>query len=144
MMEQSKKVNRNGFTLIETTVALFILTLIFAIPMNSYSKFNNNLSKSTFISEFKSNWNYSLVNSKINQATILVHLNKTTQDITFKNSIWKKKIIVPKNFYLESSGTVKIGSDGTVRPFTMAIRDLDTNKLLKFKVQMDWGEIIVD
>ncbi|WP_244087660.1 competence type IV pilus minor pilin ComGD [Companilactobacillus sp. RD055328] len=133
-----------AFTLLEMVIALVIITMFLLIPLSSYNKIENNLQKVIFFNEVKTAWSYSLIQSKIHHDNVRFKFDASNQLIIYDQigSNDKKKMSLPKGIHLETTRSVVIDRDGTVRPFTIAFYDTDTQKLIKYKIQMEWGEII--
>ncbi|MDO1605052.1 hypothetical protein Q2T76_03165 [Lactobacillus sp. YT155] len=131
-----------AFTLLETTLALFVLTIVLAIPIASFSQFNSELTKTTFLKRCKVDWYSALLQARISQKPIYVKFLSYEQRIEFSSSVYHESLQVPSRLHLETKEGVTISRTGTVKPFTIAFTDVQTHKKISYKIQFNWGEVI--
>ena len=144
MMELLKKGNK-AFTLIEMVITLAIITVFLIIPMSNFNGFDRNLHKTIFFNEFTSAWRYSLAQTKIRNKGIEFRFDATNQLINyrqFRNYNWHT-LKMPQGIELKTTKNVIIKPDGTIRPFSIIFFDSDSQKNINYRIQMEWGEIIV-
>lgn len=130
----------SGFTLIETSIVLFIFCLIFTIPALKLENFKEEL-------ELKNTSR--LISSVIDTTTRRALLNKKVYNISyFKNSKQIhisqgndiQTIKVSSKVNIEHLDNIFVSNKGSIAPKTIVIRSKNKQKIIK--VQMKWGRMI--
>lgn len=143
------KNKRSSFTLVETVVAMAIMCGILLIPAINYHRQIAIQKEKIFLTEFRNNWNQQLKYSLLNNNTSIVYfdVSQKKQFIRFVRYPHMKENdqYLPDTLkIINDKKVITIHQDGSVSPQTIAFKSRLNSKVYKFKVQMEWGQLIYE
>ena len=129
-----------AFTLIESTITLIITSLLISVSLQVTPKLMHDQAIKNFSSELDHKFN--LLKALLNNEILLIEFEKKDSIITVKNLKNQNKIIyirLPKNLVLIRNTQIRFYGDSGISPITISFKDIESNKIYHFTLQMGWG-----
>ncbi|GAB5052738.1 competence type IV pilus minor pilin ComGD [Pediococcus ethanolidurans] len=138
-MRQSK----SGFTLIETLVVLSIIAFIFTFGHLTFKTVIEQQEEKQFWAKFDDDWKRYEQFANSEGVVTYITFDKSKRKIRFNPlktfNKENSEISLPKTLSLFSNQEVKIGSDGYVKPQTIAFQSEVNKCTYRLTIQLGWG-----
>ncbi|GEM_PF-6065037 len=131
-----------AFTLIESTITLIITSLLISVSLQVTPKLMHDQAIKNFSSELDHKFNLLKEKALLNNEILLIEFEKKDSIITVKNLKNQNKIIyirLPKNLVLIRNTQIRFYGDSGISPITISFKDIESNKIYHFTLQMGWG-----
>ncbi|MCT6893369.1 MAG: hypothetical protein M3Z38_04655 [Bombilactobacillus mellifer] len=131
-----------AFTLIESTITLIITSLLISVSLQVTPKLIHDQAIKNFSSELDHKFNLLKEKALLNNEILLIEFEKKDSIITVKNLKNQNKIIyirLPKNLVLIRNTQIRFYGDSGISPITISFKDIESNKIYHFTLQMGWG-----
>lgn len=143
-MEQLlKKETAKGFTLIESMVTLFIVTLLILVPAVELTGMKRSVERQQTVTTFVTQFEQAKKIAEISNSSALIRYYPTSRKIVVAQAGTTKLLVrIPANMQVFGlTSALNIGNDGYVAPTTITFTDGSWSR--KITIQMMWGELIV-
>lgn len=129
-----------GFTLIETSIVLFVFCLIFTIPTLKLVDFKERIELRNTTRLVKSVIENSTRKALLNRKVYRISYYKNDHEIDVRSGNESTHIPINPDITIDNLFNVYISNNGTVSPRTITV--IGKKRQERIKIQMSWGRMI--
>ncbi|WP_062903778.1 competence type IV pilus minor pilin ComGD [Pediococcus damnosus] len=135
--------SKHGFTLIESLVVLTIVSLLFSTGNMAFKRVIEQQHEKEFWATFDREWKRYEQFANLEGVVTYISFDKAGNKVSFRplKTFDKEnyEVQLPKTLSLFSNQEIKIGSDGYVKPQTIAFNSKINKCTYRMTVQLGWG-----
>lgn len=130
---------RPGFTLIEMTISLMIISLIMIITVPKATTAYDEWKTRKFWNSLRQEWQLSQVRAQVQQVPTEIYYQSKNRRLVFYSELQNHYVSLPDNIICYNVNEIKMHSNGYVKPTTWGFIDKQKKEEIKMKIQMGGG-----